>query len=213
MTFSLLNSLSLIYQLLKQLLHIIQPAPSIQPSHVFHLSPTSASYASLLIGTLNLAVISSSIKKNPSNKSAPFSVWLLLIFSFGSYLHCAATSSKIYLSDTSFVRDLISARLSLLTTNYPQHIDVCCIQLYKDTLNNPSCPDHRSSLVPDVLALSLQQSVKVHNLYKRDPMHVERLHFFTNSEGKGWAPESQASSEGQGNKSLGLSQSTVRRII
>lgn len=70
-----------------------------------------------------LAVISSSIKnkqtKKPSNRSAPFSVWLL--FSFCSYLHCAATSSKTYLSHMVFVRDLISARLSLLTPNYPRH--------------------------------------------------------------------------------------------
>lgn len=75
-----------------------------------------------------LTVRSSFIFKKPSNRLALFSLWLF--FPFGSYLHCAATSSKTYLSDLSFVRDLISARLSLLTPNYPQHIYVCFIQLY-----------------------------------------------------------------------------------
>lgn len=135
---------------------------------LFHLSPVYSSYAFLLMTTLTLQ-LELSIFKKPSNRSVPLLLWLS--FPFGSYLHCTATSSKTHFSDISFVRDLTSARLSLLASNDSQHIYVCFMQRYQDSLHL-LCPDHQHSGSTSPCPFSTE-----------GPHSCRKATFFRNSEG------------------------------
>lgn len=170
---------------------------------LFHLSPVYSSYAFLLMSTLILQLDLLFIFKKPSNRSAPLSLWLL--FPFGSYLHCTATSSKTHLSDISFVRDLISSRLSLLILSDSQHIYVCFMRMYQHSLHTSSLP----------WSLTLPGSTSPCPFSTEGSHPCRKATFFQKlwrlgSLGKS---ESQASLQCQGNKHAGLWPSMVRRII